>query len=84
MIERRGMTTEELNKTLKANDLKVIKKEMKNEKILEERKAFQEIFLVSDDEVKFFEHLYKKERRYRTVILILSLICVGLLLLVLM
>lgn len=34
------MTTEELNKTLKANDLKVIKKEMKNEKILEERKAF--------------------------------------------
>lgn len=72
------MTTEELNKTLKANDLKAIKKEMKNEKILEERKAFQEIFPVSDDEVKFFEHLYKKERRYRTAILILILICAGL------
>lgn len=55
-----------------------IKKEMKNEKIIEERKAFQEIFPVSDEEVQFFEYLYKKERRYRTAILILSLICLGL------
>lgn len=55
-----------------------IKKEMKNEKIIEERKAFQEIFPVSDEEVQFFEYLYKKERRYRAAILILSLICLGL------
>ena len=83
MIERRAMGLIR-NWIEDEKELKVIAKEMKNEKILEERKAFQEIFPVSDDEVKFFEHLYKKERRYRTAILILSLICVGLLLLVLM
>lgn len=60
--------------------LKQIKKEMKEEKELEQRKLFQEVFPVSDEELEFFEHLYKKERKYRTVILILSLICLGLLL----
>lgn len=61
-------------------ELKEIKKEMKMEKELETQKLFQETFHVSDEEVQFFEHLYKKERRYRTAILILSLICLGLLL----
>ena len=60
--------------------LKQIKKEMKEEKELEQRKLFQEAFPVSDEEMEFFEHLYKKERKYRTVILILSLICLELLL----
>ena len=50
------------------------------EKELERQRAFQEIFSVSDEEAQFFEYLYKKERRYRTAILILILICLGLLL----
>ena len=50
------------------------------EKELERQRAFQEIFSVSDEEAQFFEYLYKKERRYRTAILILIIICLGLLL----
>ena len=44
-------------------------------------KDFQEFHCVSDDEIRFFEYLYKKERRYRIVIVSLILVILVLTLL---
>lgn len=59
-------------------ELKVIKKEMKKEEFLENNKGFQELHHLSDEEMLFFDYLYRKERKYRTAVLILILICAGL------
>ncbi len=59
-------------------ELKGIKKEMKKEEFLENNKGFQELHHLSDEEMLFFDYLYRKERKYRTAVLILILICAGL------
>lgn len=58
--------------------LKAIKKEMKKEEFLENNKGFQELHHLSDEELLFFDYLYRKERKYRAAVLILILICAGL------
>lgn len=60
--------------------LRPIAKEMRREMFLDANKYFQEFHHVTDEEILFYEYLYKRERKYRTVILILSLVCLGLLL----
>lgn len=61
-------------------ELKSIREDVRREKFLEDNKGFQEFHHVTDEEILFYEYLYKRERKYRTVILILSLVCLGLLL----
>lgn len=60
--------------------LRPIAKKMRREMFLDANKDFQEFHHVTDEEILFYEYLYKRERKYRTVILILSLVCLGLLL----
>ncbi|RHO75110.1 hypothetical protein DW062_11490 [Clostridium sp. AF43-10] len=60
--------------------LRPIAKKMRREMFLDANKGFQEFHHVTDEEILFYEYLYKRERKYRTVILILSLVCLGLLL----
>ncbi len=59
-------------------ELKVIAKEMRKEEFLENNKEFQELHHLSDEEMLFFDYLYRKERKYRAAVLILILICAGL------
>ena len=51
------------------------------EQLAKDIKDFQEFHHVSDDEIRFFEYLYKKERRYRVVIVVLILVILVLALL---
>ncbi|MCM1296869.1 MAG: hypothetical protein NC311_15125 [Muribaculaceae bacterium] len=53
----------------------------RKEQLAEDIKDFQEFHHVSDDEISFFEYLYKKERRYWVVIVILILVILVLALL---
>lgn len=55
-------------------------KEQRKKEFEKQCKGFQEFHHATDEEMEFYEYLYKKERRYRTTILILVLICLGLLL----
>jgi hypothetical protein len=65
-------------------EMKQIAKEMRQEELLEKFKDWQEFHHVNDEELLFFDYMYRRERKYRTAILILCLIILGLTLSLLM